>query len=180
MKVLLKVVLFSALALPLQAEELLLQEARVQTKQLAMQLQQTLKKSMKSEGPRAAIQVCNTRAPVIAESLSQGEWTVGRTALKVRNPDNQPDSWQKEVMHGFVQQLNKGANPMTLEASKTEGDLFYYMKAIPTGGVCLACHGETLAAPITAKLDELYPQDKARGFKQGELRGAFILSKKLR
>lgn len=173
-----------ALIMPVQASDnanqILLKEARHQTKQLAMQLQKTLKKSMKKNGPQAAIQVCNSEAPAIAENLSQGDWTVGRTALKVRNSDNTPDAWESRVMKQFAEQLKNGANPKTLEASKTEDGTFRYMKAIPTGGVCLACHGEKLAQPIAAKLDELYPNDQARGFKQGELRGAFTLSKTLK
>jgi hypothetical protein len=53
------------------------------------------------------------------------------------------------------------------------------MKAIPTGAVCLACHGETIAPPIAAKINELYPQDQATGFREGDLRGAFVVTKTL-
>lgn len=172
------------LALPVFSAEAtndtLIKEARQHTKQLAMQLKQTLKKSMQADGPQAAIQVCNTKAPEIAATLSQGDWQVGRTALKIRNGNNTPDAWEQAVMQAFVAQLNAGADVSTLEASKTEGGTFRYMKAIPTGGVCLACHGEKIAPPISARLAELYPNDQARGFSQGELRGAFTLSKTLK
>ena len=57
-----------------------------------------------------------------------------------------------------------------------EGKTFRYMKAIPTGEVCLACHGERLNPELGQRLDELYPQDKARGFKEGDIRGAFTVS----
>lgn len=164
---------------PVQADEALINEARQQVKQLAVQLQQTLKKSMKTDGPQAAIKVCNTQAPEIAATLSEGDWTVGRTSLKWRNPGNQPNDWETSVMQSFAEQLKAGADPKTLEATKTEGDRFYYMKAIPTGGVCLACHGDNIAQPIAAQLDQLYPDDQARGFQMGELRGAFTLSKTL-
>jgi len=183
MKRLMMSAVLATLVMPVQAgdaaNEALVKEARQQTKQLAMQLKKTLKKSMKADGPEAAIQVCNTKAPAIAAELSQGNWTVGRTALKIRNGNNAPDAWEKSVMQDFAAKLKDGADPKTLEASKTEDGTFRYMKAIPTGGVCLACHGEKIAQPIAAKLDSLYPDDQARGFKQGELRGAFTLSKKL-
>lgn len=174
----------AALMMPAQANDVadkdaLTKEARQQIKQLAMQLKQTLKKSMKSDGPQAAIKVCNTQAPVIADKLSQGDWQVGRTALKWRNADNKPNAWETSVMEGFSAQIQAGADVKTLDASKIENGRFYYMKAIPTGAVCLACHGEKLADPIAAKLDQLYPQDNARGFKTGELRGAFTLIKQL-
>jgi len=163
-----------------QADDDLVQQARQHSKQLAMQLQATLKKSIKSDGPQAAIQVCNTEAPAIAGQLSQGDWQVGRTSLKWRNPDNQPDAWETQVMQQFAERLAAGEAPQTLEASKTDNGEFRYMKAIPTAGVCLACHGEKLAPAIGTTLDKLYPQDRARGFKQGELRGAFTLRKTLK
>ena len=184
MKRLMMSAVLTALIMPVQAgetaDEALLKEARQQTKQLAIQLKKTLKKSMKADGPEAAIKVCNTRAPEIAAELSQGDWTVGRTALKIRNGNNAPDAWEAAVMQDFAARLKDGADPKSLEASKTEDGTFRYMKAIPTGGVCLACHGEKIAQPIVAKLDELYANDQARGFKQGELRGAFTLSKTLK
>jgi len=163
-----------------QADTALLNEARVQAKQLAQQLQHTLKRSMQADGPVAAISVCNTEAPQIAAGLSEGDWQVGRTALKIRNPANTANDWEVSVMQSFSEQLSAGADPKTLEASKQEGGRFYYMKAITTGPVCLACHGENIAPPLAEKLDQLYPQDQARGFRQGQLRGAFTLIKTLK
>ena len=53
------------------------------------------------------------------------------------------------------------------------------MKAIPTADLCLACHGESINPDIAAAIDEAYPEDQARGFKSGDIRGAFSLSKPL-
>jgi hypothetical protein len=53
------------------------------------------------------------------------------------------------------------------------------MKAIPTAKVCLACHGSAITPEVTAALDEAYPQDQARGYAEGDIRGAFSLSKPL-
>jgi hypothetical protein len=50
------------------------------------------------------------------------------------------------------------------------------MKAIPTKIVCLKCHGSEIDPKIVAKLDELYPEDKAVGYKQGDIRGAFYVT----
>ena len=60
-----------------------------------------------------------------------------------------------------------------------DGKTFRYMKPIPTAKVCLGCHGDSLSAELAAKLDELYPDDQARGFKEGDIRGAFTISKPL-
>ena len=53
------------------------------------------------------------------------------------------------------------------------------MKAIPTGELCLLCHGETIDPDIAAAIDKAYPEDQARGFSLGDIRGAFTLSKPL-
>ncbi|MOA58455.1 hypothetical protein D3C78_1828600 [compost metagenome] len=53
------------------------------------------------------------------------------------------------------------------------------MKAIPTGEPCLACHGQQIKPELAAVIDQRYPQDQARGFALGELRGAFTLRRSL-
>jgi hypothetical protein len=53
------------------------------------------------------------------------------------------------------------------------------MKAIPTGEICLACHGESISPDVATAIREAYPQDQATGFSLGDIRGAFTLSKPL-
>lgn len=51
------------------------------------------------------------------------------------------------------------------------------MRAIPMKEQpCAACHGTSIAPEVKDKLAELYPTDKATGFKPGELRGAILVS----
>jgi hypothetical protein len=59
------------------------------------------------------------------------------------------------------------------------GPAFRYMKAIPTGELCLTCHGGSIDPDLAARIRAGYPKDQATGFKLGELRGAFTLSKPL-
>ncbi|MEJ2608495.1 MAG: DUF3365 domain-containing protein [Candidatus Thiodiazotropha sp.] len=143
-----------------------------------------LKRSMKEKGPVGSITTCEKVAPHIAEAHSQTSgWSVGRTSLKVRNQDNLPDAWESAVMEEFETRKAAGEDPMKLlkaEVVEEQGKkVFRMMKAIPTGEVCLKCHGSDIEAPVSAKLNELYPQDKAVGFKLGDLRGAFTLKKPL-
>ncbi len=35
------------------------------------------------------------------------------------------------------------------------------------------CHGEKISQELSAELNKLYPNDKATGFKKGDIRGAF-------
>jgi hypothetical protein len=49
------------------------------------------------------------------------------------------------------------------------------MKAIPTGKVCLTCHGSNIKLNLRTRINELYPEDKAYGFEIGDIRGAFTI-----
>jgi hypothetical protein len=143
-----------------------------------------LEKGMKEGGPVKTITTCNTVAPHLAEAHSQmSGWQVGRTSLKLRNPDNAPDAWEESVLKEFEARKTAGEDPMKLikaEVVEEQGrKVFRMMKAIPTAEVCTKCHGDAIAAPVVSKLDELYPADQARGFKVGDLRGAFTLRKPL-
>ena len=48
-----------------------------------------------------------------------------------------------------------------------------------TGGLCLQCHGEAIAPPVAEKISALYPDDKATGFREGDIRGAFVVIRKI-
>ena len=160
-------------------EQKLQGEAQRHIEEFGKALKKKLTTSMQKDGPVAAIEVCNESAPAIANSLSQNGWQVGRTALKVRNPNNTPDAWEQETLNYFAEQLAEGVKANQLKAYKTENGKFRYMQAIPTGGVCLTCHGDNIAADIQQKVSTIYPNDNATGFSLGQLRGAFTLSKKL-
>ena len=150
-------------------------------KSFAGALQKQLKSAMTDGGPTAAIEVCNIAAPEIAESASTASgWSVGRTSLKLRNPGNTPDAWELAVLRDFEDRKAAGEDPGTLDhAEIVVGDgqrTFRYMKAIPTQPVCIVCHGTSIAPEVTARLDALYPEDRARGFEVGDIRGAFSIA----
>ena len=48
-----------------------------------------------------------------------------------------------------------------------------YVEPIKTGALCVTCHGEHVAPPVQKVLAELYPDDRATGFKVGSFRGVF-------
>ncbi len=159
-------------------------EARALTFSFGTSLKEVLKPAMKKSGPIEALEVCNMQAPSLAEDSARSSgWQVGRTALKIRNPNNQPDAWELSVLKAFEQRKASGESPAQMEfldVVEVDGERrFRYMKAIPTGKLCLNCHGSQLKPEVTAKILTLYPTDQAIGFKEGDIRGAFTLSKAL-
>jgi uncharacterized protein DUF3365 len=154
--------------------------ARVTALDFGLTLIGELQKAIAAGGPVHAIGVCNVAAPKIAADKSAArQVTIGRTSLKLRQPNNKPDAWEMQQLLRFEERRAAGENPATIEFAEyveTGGQrVFRYMKAIPTAELCLACHGGTLAPEVTAKLKELYPQDAATGFKVGDVRGAFTI-----
>lgn len=151
----------------------------------ASRLQGELQAGLKAGGPVQAIAICQERAPAIAADLSsQSGWKVGRTSLKPRHiPLDTPDDWERQVLADFERRKAAGEDVQSMSyAAVVETDAgrqFRFMKAIPTGEVCLACHGTTLTPEVSAALDERYPDDQARGYRVGDIRGAFSLSKPL-
>ncbi len=154
--------------------------SRAAIQQFAQTLQGELQAAMQAGGPVQAIEVCHTRAPEIAQQVSgQRGVDLSRTSLKIRNPNNAPDAWEREVLERFDARRAAGENPMHIEEFTyyVRGDEqeFRFMKAIPVGEVCLACHGTAVQAPVIDALNRLYPADAARGYEQGQLRGAFVV-----
>ncbi len=140
-------------------------------------LKSELLEAISSAGPVAAIGVCQTRAPVIAEQVgNEAGVRVWRTALRVRNPANAPDDDARVVLEGFAKRLAAGESADKLEHFErgTDGSA-RYMKAIVTQPPCEACHGKAIAEPVRKALAERYPADQAVGFVAGDLRGAVVV-----
>lgn len=143
------------------------------------ELQIALKSAMVSGGPAAAIEVCAQAAPAIAQQLSaESGAQVRRTALQPRNPIAKPDAFERETMTAWrATPLDPAGKPMVRSAtvSTDNGPAFRWMRAIPTQGMCLTCHGETLEPDVAAAISARYPDDKATGFREGQLRGALSI-----
>lgn len=161
-----------------------LAEARQLTQDFMQQLAGELMAAIDQDGPVGAIGVCSTAAPGIAGDLSVARgWSVGRTALKVRNPRNAPSVRERAILMAFLQRHAAGESFKTMESAaviENGGQAYlHYMKAIPTQALCLTCHGESLDPELLETIRQTYPTDAAVGFQEGELRGAFTFVKPL-
>lgn len=178
--------LLAALGLPVQAADIpaapdWIERSRQLATQLGGELKGELGRAIETGGPVAAIDVCSKRAPEIAARLSRESGaSVGRTALRVRNPANAPDDLQRSLLEQFAREMASGRFQPPLEAAfeirRGQQVERRYMRAIPTEPLCLTCHGKTLAPDLAAAIAHAYPADQATGFEQGQLRGAFTVT----
>ncbi len=162
----------------------LMAEGKALMMQFGGALKAELLAAVEAGGPVQAISVCNERAPEIAMVMSEESgWELARSSHRLRNPANQPDDFTAAVIAEFLEREAAGETPDTLaKAAIVEEDgerMFRMVKAIGTAPLCLNCHGATLAAPVEAALADIYPDDEARGFEAGQMRGVFTLIKPL-
>jgi hypothetical protein len=141
-------------------------------------LKPELKSAIQTGGPVSAITVCAEQAPAIAQSLHNDTgWYVNRVSLKARNNRTAvPDAWEKKVLEQFDQRQANGETAETMEFSEIVDGQFRFMKAQGVEAVCLSCHAAEISPETEAALLEKYPEDKARGYSLGQIRGAFSVS----
>jgi len=157
------------------------EQAQAAVQALGGALKAELEAAMKTAGPVVAMSVCQIKASELAKAIStEKDMAVKRVSLKNRNlVMGAANEWQTKVLNDFEVRKAAGEDTATLAYAEVVDHEFRFMKAIPTAAVCLVCHGTNLSPAVTAKLTELYPQDKATGYKEGDLRGAFVVVKNL-
>lgn len=136
--------------------------------QYARSLKAELQKGMK-HSPQKAVEACNLKAPQIQEKVSTREIQIGRVSLKNRNPNNTPKEWMLEYINKFHnKELKKGHVVIDLD-NGNKG----LLKPIKTMPLCLKCHGQNIDKNLKTVIHDMYPNDKAIGYKVGEIRGFF-------
>jgi hypothetical protein len=136
---------------------------------LKRQLRSALIGALRDGGPEQAIEVCQLRAPEIARLASTDRAVLGRTSHRLRNPENAPEPWMAEFLEAYL------ANPEDDEprAVRLSPGEIGYVEPIYMKGLCTKCHGDRIEPEVRARLQALYPEDRATGFERGEFRGMF-------
>ena len=139
---------------------------------------------IKSGGVISAVAVCSDTAQVLTNDfgLMKGLY-IKRVSFKNRNKNNVPDKFEERVLKQFevLKSTDKLAPGTEHFEIIKENDYKYlrYMKPIKIGEACLKCHGneEKISAEVKELIVKKYPDDKAVGYKNGDLRGAVSIKK---
>ena len=121
------------------------------------------------QGPAQAIEACRTEAPQISASLSVDGVKLGRSSHRLRNPENVAPDWATPIMESWVT-VPGAREAMTVDLPDGRQG---YVEPIMVQPLCLTCHGENLAPDLAARIADLYPDDQATGFAEGDFRGVF-------
>lgn len=175
---------------PAQKTELLAR-SQAAARMLKTELKAALTQSLQSQGAVAALGVCKNMAPAIAQkAATEHQLRIRRVSLKNRNPAASPDSYEAEVLARWLTELVKNqdaprptfAQAVLTEVSETDGQrtgsktVFRYLEPLYIEKGCLQCHGSQLQAEVQQSLKQLYPEDQATGYTEGDLRGAVSVS----
>jgi hypothetical protein len=166
------------------AEPAWVAEARGVAQGVPPRLLVVLQAEIAKSGNDGAIAACRDQAPALARAASaQSGWAIRRVSLRNRNPKAVPDAWERAALQDFDRRAaapGQAAQWERAELTQENGQAVQrYMRALPTAELCLGCHGtpENVSPAVTARLKELYPDDRALGYRVGEIRGAITLRK---
>ena len=142
------------------------------------QLGKNLMNAIKTKGTPNAIAFCNVHAYPITDSLAKiYNLSIKRVTDKPRNIDNMANEAELAHIETFKNALAEGKELESIVNETDEMVNFYY--PIVTNGMCLQCHGEPnkeIDEATLTQLNKLYPDDKARGYALGQVRGIWSIS----
>lgn len=149
-------------------------------------LKSVLIKNMQQGGPLQAINVCSDTAADMTTIFSEQKLVkVKRSSLKNRNVNNIPDSYEENaIMHFTKLANNEKLNDTVSLIEKVkidEKEAIVYSKPIFIEAPCLNCHGseDQISKEVAEFIKKKYPDDKATGYKIGDLRGIISVTKTL-
>ncbi|GLB51519.1 hypothetical protein NBRC110019_05580 [Neptunitalea chrysea] len=132
---------------------------------------------IQSEGVEAALTFCNVKAMPLTDSMAtKYNATIKRVSDKNRNTENKANTKEVAYITQFKEVLKSGAEAQPI--IDEEGDVVHFYYPIVTNSMCLKCHGtpRDIAPKIQRKLAELYPDDKAVGYSENEVRGIWSIT----
>lgn len=145
---------------------------------LAATLMGRLQAAIDEGGVVAGARVCaDVAQDITAEVGRETGVSVRRTALRLRNPANAPDDFERAWLEAQPARIAAGQGAEAVYTTVGSGDeevLRHLRPILFPGGVCTQCHGTEDEIPVAMKdfLADNYPQDQATGFRAGDLRGA--------
>jgi hypothetical protein len=161
-------------------EQLVIETGEAAATQLRERLSGRLLAVIQADGPAAAIDVCATEAlPLTGEIAAQFRdgLVIKRTSTRVRNPQNAPDSLELQALAWFETEIAAGRAPAHYLQPESN-DRYRYYAPLRVATLCVQCHGppDRIPAAVRSALAARYPQDRAIGYQEGDLRGLIRVS----
>ena len=146
------------------------------TQEAQNQLISNLQKAISEQGIPGAIDFCNVNPlPILTELGKVYSVQLKRASNRARNSADLPTDEERPILEAYEYNAENGIKSDPNIQKFENGEVLLYTKPITIpSGMCLNCHGEPekeISKETLVKLDQLYPSDRARGHKVGDLRG---------
>lgn len=144
------------------------------------QLVSTLQKAIAEKGVPEAVEFCNVEAlPILLEASTKHNVTIKRASIAYRNPADKPSELEAAILDAYAYNAENNIKNEPNIQKLQNGEVLLYTKAIQIPySFCLSCHGEVgidISEKTLEKIQRLYPEDKAKGHKIGDLRGMWSI-----
>lgn len=139
-------------------------------------LAQNLVKAIGEKGTLYAVEFCNIEAmPLTRKMEEEHNAFIRRVSDRNRNAKNEASEQELDYIEHFKEQIATGKDPEPIVITENGRSRFY--SPIITNKMCLQCHGkpEQMQPEVIKKLQDLYPNDKAVGYSENEVRGLWSI-----
>jgi len=164
-------------ATPLSQEEAIAKGNQVSAA-LLQKLGGEVKAQMQTNGVMGALHYCTQSALPLTDSVAQETGTtIKRVSLRNRNPINEANKGEKIILEKWEKSVKNKAPLPAYEIEKlSKGGFNYYKPILLNNEACLKCHGDIQGSPLAEAIKTSYPNDKAMGYKMGDLRGMVVIT----
>lgn len=137
-----------------------------------------VKARIQNEGAVAAVTFCSQQAQTLTRKVSQTHGVdMKRVSLQQRSPLNRPTPEEIELMKAWNFKIAQGEQPTAHLVKNGSQGYTYYKPLVIANEACLKCHGNVdPASPLGQAIHTIYPQDRATGYKMGDLRGMVVVN----
>ena len=111
--------------------------------------------------------VCQPVGMRLKKFAKENSYKIRQVSHKYRNPKHIPNPEEEKILKSMVEDKE------LLSLWKMSSNGFHYYRRIEVKTACLNCHGNKNKRPDFVK--KKYPEDKAFGFKAGDLRGIYSI-----
>lgn len=161
------------------AQDQAIQKGSALASALVQKLSGELKAQIQSGGAVGALHFCTQNALVLSDQIAQESNTsIKRVSAKNRNPINAATPEEQNILkqwEGLLQ--TQQPLPAYKIQAYSDGGYTYYQPIVIANEACLKCHGDIAAdSPLYKAIKATYAEDKATGYKIGDLRGMIVIT----
>lgn len=158
------------------AEEKAIQKGDEVSSALLQKLGGELKNQLQTFGTMGALNFCSQNALTLTEQVAkESKTSIKRLTTRNRNPVNKTNIKETTLLNKW-EELVKNAQPLPSHEIINVSDsmIMYYKPILINNEACLKCHGN-VEGDLAKVIKAVYPEDKATGYKMGDLRGMIAI-----